>query len=163
MKRMLVFAAFLTIGACGGGDPAVKLANSSPAAGATLKQYSDSITDRVRLDVNADLAQRFCKNLLSTPCPSDLVAKLEAYGFRGEGTGVELAAAFSNMEADILDGQTDQKSDPETFMRAAYKVILGREPDQEGAKVNLRFIKESGERNQLLRAMLQSPEFKSLS
>jgi hypothetical protein len=161
MKRMMLAAGLLLLGACDG-DPSAALASAAPATGSALAHYSDNITDKVKLGSNADLVQRFCKNLTGTGCPADIGTKLEAEGFKSEGSGIDLAAAFSNMEADALDGQADHTSDHETFMRAAYKVILAREPDQDGALVNLKFIKETGERNQLLRGMLQSPEFKTL-
>ncbi len=154
-------AAIAAFGACDG-DSAAPLAAATPATGEALAHYSNDITKTVKLGANADLVQRFCHNLSGAACTADIGTRLGAEGFKGEGSGVDLAAAFASMEADALDGQADHQSTPEMFMRAAYKVILAREPDQEGALANLKFIEETGERGQLLRAMLQSPEFKSL-
>ncbi len=154
-------SAIALLGACDG-ESSGPLAAATPATGEALAHYSNDITKTVKLAANADLVERFCRNLNGAPCAADIATKLEAEGFKGEGSGVDLAAAFASMVADVLDGQADHQSSPETFMRAAYKVILAREPDQEGALVNLQFIKETGERGQLLRAMLQSPEFKLL-
>ena len=39
---------------------------------------------------------------------------------------------------------------------------LAREPDQGGALSNLTFIKDGGDRKQMLRSMLESQEFKNL-
>lgn len=148
------------LGACDG-DPTVELAAAAPASGAALAQYSENITKSVKLGANADLVQRFCKNVTSAPCAADIAGKLKAAGF-GDGDGVDLAYAFTVTEADRLDGQADGASTPEIFLQAAYKVVVAREPDQEGALVNLQFIKENGERKLLVRSMLQSPEFKTL-
>lgn len=161
-SRWLVLGSAALIFAACDGDGATQLTGATPASGDALEQYSSDITKIVKLGTNADLVQRFCKNLTGGPCKTDIAGKLEAEGFHGQGTGVDLAAAFSNMEADVLDGQPDHQSTPETFMRASYRVVLAREPDQAGALANLKFVQDTGERGQLLRAMLQSPEFRML-
>ena len=159
---LAVAGAAMLLSACDAEDPAPKLAAALPATGAALTQYSENITDAVNLGTNADLVQRFCKNMSGSSCPADIREKLSAAGFSGQGSGVDLASAFAKMEADQIDGEADQQSTAATYLRAAYKVVLAREPDEGGAQVNLKFLKEKGERDQLLRSMLQSAEFKTL-
>ncbi len=48
------------------------------------------------------------------------------------------------------------------YFWAAYKVALAREPDEGGALSNLTFIRDGGDRKQMLRSMLESQEFKYL-
>ncbi|MFT3722047.1 MAG: DUF4214 domain-containing protein [Hyphomonadaceae bacterium] len=160
-KWLMAMAAVALLGACDGNPPG-NLGTASPATGAALAHYSENSTDAVKLGANADLVQRFCKNMTGAACPADIGEKLSAAGFKGEGSGVDLAAAFAKMEADKIDGQADLQSTAETYFQALYRVILAREPDQDGAAANLKFLKETGERNQLARAMMQSPEFKTL-
>ena len=159
---LAVAGAAMLLSACDAEDLAPNLAGASPATGAALTQYAENITGAVKLGANADLVQRFCRNMTGSPCPADIGEKLSAAGFGGQGSGVDLASAFAKMEADLIDGQADQQSTAETYLRAAYKVVLAREPDEGGAQVNLKFLKEKGERGQLLRSMLQSAEFETL-
>lgn len=160
-KWLMATPAVVFLSACDG-DPSAQLAAAPPATGAALAHYSENITHAVKLGANADLVQRFCKNMTGAACPPDIPASLSAAGFSGEGSGVVLASAFAKIEADKIDGKADQQSTAETYLRAAYKVVLAREPDEGGAQVNLKFLKDTGERDQLLRSMLQSAEFKTL-
>lgn len=161
--RWIAIAAALAAVACGEEDPAAEIAAATPATGEALTDYSESITKDVKLLANADLVQRFCHNMTGSACAPGIADQLKQAGFGGQGSGVELARAFVLIEADKRDGLADLGSSDETFWKAAYKVVLAREPDAEGAMANLSFIKNTGERQQMLRALLQSPEFKKLS
>lgn len=144
-----------------GGDPSEQLAAAEPATGERLTDYSRDITNTVDLGADAALVQRFCMNAFAARCPADLVQKLEANGYVSGGTGVDLAAAFAVWAADDKDGNPDLASSDEDYLWAAYKVALGREPDQGGALSNLEFIKSpSGSRKIMLRSLLESQEFK---
>lgn len=115
----------------------------------------------VVLAEDAELVQRFCRNTWGDACPADIADRLKAYGFADKQTDVDLAYAFVLMAADAKDGNPDRSSSDEDFFAAAYRVALGREPDQEGAQANLSFIKEKGERKQILRSLLASEEYKN--
>lgn len=154
-------AAMLALAACDG-DPTAQLEQAQPATGDKLAQYSASITDIVSLSANADLAQRFCQNAFAARCPADVGTKLGEFGFASGGSGVDLANAFIVWVADEKDGNADLASKDEDYLWAAYKVALAREPDEGGAKSNLAFIKDGGDRKGMLRSLLESREFKNL-
>ena len=69
---LAVAGAAMLLSACDAEDPAPKLAAALPATGAALTQYSENITDAVNLGANADLVQRFCKNMSGAACPADI-------------------------------------------------------------------------------------------
>jgi hypothetical protein len=152
-------AAFLALSACGPGPEAI--ATAKPATGPALVAYSKAITQKIDLGKNADLVQYFCHTALQQACPADIATRLKDYGFTGESDGVDLAYRFTLMAADAKDGAADKTASDEDFFAAAYKTILGREPDNEGAKANLDVIKNGGQRKTVLRGMLQSREFQS--
>jgi hypothetical protein len=157
--KVALGAACLALSACGPGPEAI--ATAKPATGPALVAYSKDITQKIDLGKNADLVQYFCQTSMQQPCPADIVARLKNYGFNGESDGVDLAYRFTLMAADAKDGNADKTASDEDFFVAAYKTILGREPDNEGAKANLELIKNSGQRKTVLRGMLQSREFQS--
>ena len=76
---------------------------------------------------------------------------------------MDLAHAMGVMLADEKDGETDQSSSDEDYLKAAYRVALGRDPDEGGAADNLTFIQDTGNRKQMLRSLLESVEFKNQS
>lgn len=154
-----VFAASLTLAGCGG-DPVDALAKAKPAVGEPLVAYAADISETVDLAANADLVQRFCANGVGGPCPVDIVARLKEAGFANGGTGVDLAHIFTVLVADKRDGVSDFSSSDEDYLFAAYHVALGRDPDAGGAKDNLSFIQDTGERKTMLRSLLESEEFK---
>lgn len=158
---ILAAASVILLAACEG-DPSDRISEADPATGDKLVEYSYGIADIVNLSDNADLVQRFCKNAFDTRCPADITAKLDEFGFRWGGTGVALADIFTMWKADEFDGRPDLSSTDEVYLRAAYKVALGREPDEGGAKANLDFIKQGGGRKEMLRSLLESQEFKGL-
>ncbi len=160
-KALVTTAGLILLAGCGG-NPSDRIAEASPATGDKLVEYSYGIADIVNLGDNADLVQRFCKNAFDAKCPADITSKLDELGFRSGGTGVDLAHTFTLWKADELDGSGDLSATDEVYLRAAYKVALGREPDEGGAQSNLAFIKQGGGRKQMLRSMLESVEFKGL-
>jgi Domain of unknown function (DUF4214) len=162
MTKMFAYVlpAALVFAACG--DSAKQLAAAQPATGATLETYSRNITRAFQLGNDASLVQLFCRNATKERCPSDIGAKLKDYGFADNLDGVDLAYAFVGIAADAKDGTPDKSSSDEDFLASAYQVVLNREPDQSGALDNLKYIKESGERKNMLRSMLESKEFRDL-
>lgn len=150
--------ALLLAGCSDGGEP---LSEAEPASGPALENYSRNITRAVQVGKDASLVQLFCRNATGARCPEDIVEKLKAYGFTDNLDGVDLAHAFVMMAADAKDGAADQSSTDEDFLAAAYRVILAREPDEGGALTNLNYIKDTGERKNMLRSMLESEEFKN--
>jgi hypothetical protein len=152
-------AAVLVLGACE--DAGEAIATAQPATGAKLQEHSQNISRSVQLASDADLVQRFCRNALGQSCPADIADRLKSFGFADNQTGVDLAYAFTLMSADAQDGTADLASSDEVFLSAAYRVALGREPDQGGALTNLEFIRKKGERKTMLRSLLESAEFKS--
>ncbi len=162
MTRRWMFAAagLVALAGCGGPDPKA-IAAAQPATGEDLVAYSQNITDAVRLDKDAKLLQFFCRNTSGQPCPPDIAAKLEVYGFKGHGSAVDLAYAFAMMAADAKDGEMDKTSTNQDFLAAAYRVVLDRAPDESGAMTNLAFLSEGGDRKTLLRSLLQSDELRS--
>lgn len=141
-----------------GGNPDEAIIKADAASGEKLQTYSENITEAVDIAGNADLVQRFCKNGLGGPCPADITTTLKTYGFAG--SGVDLAHAFTQIVADMKDGEADFSSSDEDYLDAAYHVALGRDPDTGGAQDNLRLIQDTGERKTMLRSLLQSAEFK---
>lgn len=141
-----------------GGNPEDAIVKADAASGDKLRTYSENITEAVDIAASSDLVQRFCKNGLGGPCPANITATLKAYGFAG--SGVDLAHAFTQIVADIKDGNPDFSSSDEDYLYAAYRVTLGRDPDTGGAQDNLRLIQDTGERKTMLRSLLQSLEFK---
>lgn len=162
MNRMLMaaLAGALILGACEDKSKQA-IASATPATGTSLQEHSRKISRTVSLTNDADLVQRFCKNTLSAPCPPDIAEKLKSFGFADNQTGVDLAYAFALMAADAKDGKPDLASTDEDFLVAAYHVALGRDPDESGAQANLAFIKQKGERQLMLRSLLESAEFKT--
>jgi hypothetical protein len=151
--------AALALAACGG-DPSEAVAKAKPADAAALETYSRNISETVDLAANPDLVQRFCKNGLGAACPEDITAKLTEYGYSKSGTGVDLAHAFVLMVADQKDGEVDFSASDEDYLFAAYRVALGRDPDEGGARDNLIFIQDTGSRKTMLRSLLESAEFR---
>ncbi len=161
LQRAILAGAILVLSACDG-DPTEQLAKAKASAGEELAEYSSNITDIVSLGGNADLVQRFCKNAFAAACPADVATRLSEFGFFSGGSGVDLANAFVVWVADEKDGNPDLASPDEDYLWAAYKVALGREPDEGGAVSNLAFIKDGGDRKTMLRSLLESQEFKNL-
>lgn len=149
----------LALGLTACGDPKKAIAEADAAAGDKLQTYSENISETVDLAASPDLVQRFCKNGFATACPADITEQLKDNGYVA-GTGVDLAQAFVVMLADKKDGETDQSSSDEDYLYAAYRVALGRDPDEGGAADNLTFIQDTGNRKQMLRSLLESEEFK---
>ena len=149
----------ISLSACGG-DPEEAIAKAQPAAGAALESYAKNIAETVDLSASADLVQRFCKNAFGGPCPADIDAKLTEYGYASGGTGVDLAHAFVMAAADQKDANPDLIATDEDYLFASYRVALGRDPDEGGARDNLRFIQDTGNRKAMLRSLLQSEEFR---
>jgi hypothetical protein len=163
MKGLIgaVFAGMVLLAACEEQDPTEAIAAAQPAAGASLEEHSLNISRSVQLAGDADLVQRFCRNTSGEACPPDIADKLKSFGFVDNQTGVDLAYAFVLMAADAKDGKSDLSSSDEDFLAAAYRVALGRVPDEGGAQSNLAFIRQNGERKAMLRSLLESQEFKS--
>jgi len=163
LSLMLSFAASMMLVAGCGGDPVEAVAKADAAQGAALEEYARNIAETVELAANPDLVQRFCKNGLGGACPADITAQLSDHGYASGGTGVDLAHAFAVIVADQKDGDPDLTATDEDYLMSAYRVALGRDPDEAGAVDNLRFIQDTGNRKQMLRSLLQSQEFKNQS
>lgn len=157
---LVVVAAAATLSACG--DPAQQLAEAKPASGAALINYSKNATDNVSIGGNADLVQRFCKNQSGKPCASDIAVELKDAGFEDQGPANELGDAFAKIEADKLDGTPDKQSSNEVYVRALYRVALGREPEAGAETAQSNVLKQGLGRPGLVRAFMESPEFRSL-
>ncbi len=137
------------------------IAKAKPATGATLVAFSQEITKKVDPVGDASLIQYFCGTVTRQACPPDILERLKTNGLTSESNRVDLAYAFTMMAYGAADGTSGNAMSDEDFLAVAYKTVLGRTPDQGGAKANLEFLKASGQRKTLLRAMLQSPEFRS--
>lgn len=153
-------AAVFALSACG--DPVEQLATAKPASGAALAKYSNDATDMVSLGSNADLVQRFCQNQSAKPCSDAIADELKAVGFLGEGPANELGAAFAVIEADRIDGTPDQTSSDEVYVRALYHIALGREPEAGAEAGHSSALKQGLGRPGLVRAFMESAEFKQL-
>lgn len=158
----VVVLALTALGMAACGDAKTAIAKADVAAGDKLQTYSQNISETVDLAASPDLVQRFCKNGLGAACPADITDKLKDNGY-ASGTGVDLAQAFVVMLADQKDGETDLSSSDEDYVLAAYRVALGRDPDEGGAADNLTYIRDTGNRKQMLRSLLESDEFKKQS
>jgi hypothetical protein len=156
-----VVAVAATLSACG--DPAQQLATAKPATGPALARYANNATDMVSLGSNGDLVQRFCVNQSGKACADDIADELKKVGFLGEGPANELGDAFARIEADRIDGTPDQKSSDEVYVTALYHIALGREPEAGGATGHINAIKGGLGRPGLVRAFMESLEFKSLT
>ena len=154
-------AAALAIGlAAGCSREAPAPGSVAPATGAELAAYADAITDASSRAKDASLYEYFCRNALGGPCPADIYARLAPHRADGESR-VSTADAFVRMWAsEHKQAGADYVTDQE-YLSAAYQVVLGRVPDADGAAANLAFIERTGEREQMLRSMLQSQEFRS--
>lgn len=160
-RWLAIGAAAATLSACG--DPAQQLAAATPATGPALIKYSNKATDHVSLGANGDLVQRFCFNQSGKPCASDIADELKKAGFLGEGPANELGDAFAKIEADRIDGTPDQQSTDEVYVTALYHVALRREPEAGGTTGHVNALKQGLGRPGLVRAFMESPEFRSLS
>ena len=156
---VMIVGAALALAACG--DPKEAVAKADAASGEALDTYSRNIAETVDIAANPDLVQRFCKNGLGGACPEDITDRLKEFGYASGGTGVDLAHAFVVMVADQKDGNPDLSASDEDYLFASYRVALGRDPDEGGAKDNLRFIQDTGNRKAMLRSLLQSVEFQN--
>lgn len=164
MKRVLMAAgiAAALLGGCEDA-PMQPLAEARPATGEALDGYAKDATEIVRLGHNGDLVQRFCVNMTGALCAEGMAEQLKTAGFSGEGPANELGDAFAKLEADRLDGSADLASTDEIYVKALYRVVLAREPDAGGEASNLKFLKSGNGRVSLVRAFMQSPEFRGLS
>ena len=158
----LTVLAVIALSACGG-DPKEAVSKAEAASGDALDTYAKNIAETVDLAANPDLVQRFCKNGLGGACPPDITEKLTEFGYAKGGTGVDLAHSFVMMVADGKDGNPDLSATDEDYLFAAYRVALGRDPDEGGARDNLQFIQDTGNRKAMLRSLLQSEEFQNQS
>lgn len=154
----IMLTIFAVLAGCGP-DPAEAVASAEAAKGDALGQYAKDIAETIDIAANPDLVQRFCKNGFGASCPADITVRLAEHGYASGGTGVDLAHAFVVMLADQKDGEPDLIATDEVYLASAYRVSLGRDPDQAGAVDNLRFIQDTGNRKQMLRSLLQSEEF----
>lgn len=149
----------LMLVACDG--PSGPVATVSPARGEELAEYSRSITDRADRRKDASLYEYFCGNVFGGACPPDLETQLEAFAVEGDRSRLGLADTFVRLHAARdRKGETRPLTD-EAYLAAAYQVALGRAPDPQGAADNLAFIRKTGERELMLRSLLQSSEFRS--
>lgn len=160
---LAVVLAVTALGLAACGDAKKAIAEADVAAGDKLQTYSKSISETVDLAASPDLVQRFCKNGMGAACPADITEKLKDNGYLNGGTGIDLAQAFVVMLADQKDGETDLNSSDEDYLYEAYRVALGRDPDEGGGTDNLTFIQDTGNRKQMLRSLLESDEFKQQS
>lgn len=132
------------------------------ATGAAIADVSAHATQKINRAKDAGLYEYFCRNVLAGPCPADIDDQLKPFQKRGLGTRVDLADAFTRFHL-----QRSRKIEPgveasdEDYVDAAYRTVLGREPDAGGRKDQLNFLHDTGQRLQLIRSMLQSPEFQS--
>ncbi len=156
---LVVVAMAAAVSACG--DPA-KLSDAGPASGAALAKYSNNATDMVSLAANGDLVQRFCVNQTGKACAANIADELKEFGFLGEGPANDLGNAFAAIEADRLDGTRDHQSTDEVYVRALYKTALAREPEAGAEAAQSKVLKGGLGRNGLVRAFMESPEFKAL-
>ena len=164
MKRVLMMAgiAVAMLGGCED-KPVQDLADARPATGEALDGYAKDATEIVSVGRNGDLVQRFCVNMSGAACPAGVAEQLKTAGFAGEGPANELGDAFTKLEADRLDGSADLKSSDEIYVKALYRVALAREPDAGGEASHVKFLKGGNGRLGLVRAFMQSPEFRGLS
>jgi predicted small lipoprotein YifL len=157
MKQVLVAIGFLTLAACGDSGPVETV---PPATGVDLQQYSQNITDRTDRRKDASLWEYFCKTTLDAPCPADIQEKLAGF-MAPDGSRVDLADAFIRLKSttDLNDAQAVIPD--ELYVDSAYRVILGREPDPSGRANFIKFLGETGDRGNMARAILVSPEFRA--
>ncbi len=157
---LVAVVAASTLTACG--DPTQQLATAEPATGMALVRYANNATDVVGLGPNADLVQRFCLNQTGKACADDISEQLKKVGFAGEGAANDLGDAFAKIEADKIDGTPDQQSTDEVYIKALYHVVLAREPDDGGAKSHIKALQDGVGRTGIVRAFMESAEFRSL-
>jgi hypothetical protein len=162
MNRLVFVAAaaLLTLSACG-----QKVDTKAEAvSGEELARYSDHVKDKVELGKDSSLVQLFCLHSTGAKCADGIEAKLKEYGFDGTGTTLNLADAMVKIYADAHDKTPDQYSSDADFLAAAYQVVLGRAPDQGGAKANFELIQQGPDnRRPVLRSLIESEEFKRMS
>jgi hypothetical protein len=161
MKRLVFLAAAaLALSAC-----SQKVDTKAEAvAGEDLAKYSDHVKDKVELGKDSGLVQLFCLHSTGAKCAEGIEAQLKDYGFDGTGTTLDLANAMVKLYADVHDKTPDQYSSDEDFLAAAYQVVLGRAPDQGGAKANFDLIQQGNDnRRPVVRSLIESEEFKNMS
>lgn len=157
MKRIVLVAGLLAASACQDNSP---VATVAPATGAELAAYSEKITDRADRRKDASLYEYFCKNALSSPCPADISNRLEPY-LGDDKSRVDLADAFARLKAASVASDPTAPLSDEAYVKAAYQVALGRDPDPSGCAANLKYVEDTGDRGGMMRSLLQSAEFKT--
>lgn len=155
-----VAAAVLALSAC-----SQKVDTEAEAvAGEDLAKYSAHVKDKVELGRDSGLVQLFCLHSTGAKCADGIEAQLKDYGFDGAGTTLDLASAMVKIYADAHDKTPDQYSSDEDFLAASYQVVLGRAPDEGGAKANFELIRLGNDnRRPVLRSLIESEEFRNMS
>ena len=159
VKRFAVLGALALVAACSQEAPPAP--GSVPPAGAEDKAaFGENVTKKFLPATDAAVKELFCQNALGSPCPADIDEKLAPYFTGTENTRLDVADAFARMKAAENLGDPGALITDEAYVDACYEVVLGRAPDPSGLADALSFVKRTGERKILLRAMLQSAEFK---
>jgi hypothetical protein len=162
MRRFFLVAgaALLALSACG-----QKVDTKAEAvAGDDLAKYSDHVKDKVELSKDSGLVQLFCLHSTGAKSSDGIESQLKEYGFDGRGATLDLASAMVKIYADAHDKSPDQYSSDEDYLAACYQVVLGRAPDQGGAKANLELVRQGNDmRRHVLRSLIESEEFRNLS
>jgi hypothetical protein len=156
VREVLIALAVAGLSACGGKPKDVTTADLPSER--EIKAIANDMTAETSAKKDAPLYALLCQRALATSCPADIDDKLKPFYSQTEGTRLALADAFVNLKASELAGSETVADD--VYLRAAYLVALGREPDAEGSKAHLDYIARTGDRTTVLRAMMQSPEFK---
>ncbi|MDZ4761011.1 MAG: DUF4214 domain-containing protein [Alphaproteobacteria bacterium] len=156
---VMICLAATALAACGG--PSAPAVTVEPASGGALAEYAENINDGADRRRDAPLYEYFCLNALGMACPADIEARLETYAVAGAASRVDLADSFTRLAAAETKGDPAALLSEEEYLTAAYRVVLGRPADPGGLAENLSFLERTGERNTVLRSMLQSSEFRS--
>jgi len=161
MARSVIMCLGSLAGLLACGQPSGPIPTVPPAGPEERVEYSRSITDRADRRRDASLYEYFCLNALDAPCPEDIDAQLAGVTVQGDRSRLGVADGFVRLLAARRSGDADGPITDQAYLDAAYQVALGRAPDPAGAADNLAFIQNAGERELMLRSLLQSNEFRS--
>lgn len=145
-----------------GADPVVAAQPIAPEPVVSpLVRYAQDPQTIVTRSGDAVLLNYFCGTIAGRPCDDQLMAQLAQWGFADGKTVVDLAAAATLSTATPVAPDPAKPVSDEEFVAAAYKAVLGREPDNAGFTNNLALLKTNNDRTQVLLGLIQSDEFKA--
>ncbi|RYD85388.1 MAG: DUF4214 domain-containing protein [Verrucomicrobiaceae bacterium] len=128
---------------------------------APRKSYADRLSSAVSYDSDRPVYDYFCENLQTEKtCSDQTLSTLRGRSLLTSPSFAELGYQFVLLEAE--KGYQTGGSSNEAFAVAAYRVLLGRAPDQPGLRSHVARLEAGADRRDIVSAsFMSSAEFRS--